>query len=70
MMSSRGTFNRRGRAMFVITGATGNIGSKLTGILLSEGQEVRVIGRRAERLQGFVDKGAEAAEGDLKDTVY
>lgn len=56
--------------MFVITGATGNIGSKLTGILLSQGQKVRVVGRNSEKLQGFVDKGAEAAVGDLRDTGF
>lgn len=47
--------------MLVITGATGNIGSKVTGILLARGQKVKVVGRNAEKLKGFVDKGAEAA---------
>jgi uncharacterized protein YbjT (DUF2867 family) len=56
--------------MFVITGATGNNGSKVTGILLSQGQKVRVVGRDAGKLQAFVDRGAEAAVGDLKDTGF
>jgi uncharacterized protein YbjT (DUF2867 family) len=56
--------------MLVITGATGNIGSKVTGILLARGQKVKVVGRNAEKLKGFVDKGAEAAEGDLKGTGF
>ena len=56
--------------MFVITGATGNIGSKIAEILLSQGQKVRVVGRNAGKLQGFVGKGAEAAVGDLKDSTF
>jgi hypothetical protein len=53
--------------MYVITGATGNIGSKAVDLLLDRGEKVRVIGRDASRLQRFVDKGAEAATGNLKD---
>ncbi len=53
--------------MYVITGATGNIGSKAVDLLLDRGEKVRVIGRDTARLQRFVDRGAEAATGDLKD---
>jgi uncharacterized protein YbjT (DUF2867 family) len=57
--------------MYAITGATGNIGSKLADILLERGEKVRVIGRDTARLQRFMDcKGAEAAVGDLKDTSF
>ena len=56
--------------MYVITGATGNIGSKTADILLEKGEKVRVIGRSADRLRRFVDKGAEAAVGNLKDTAF
>ncbi len=56
--------------MYAITGATGNIGSKIADILLARGEKVRVIGRDAARLRLFVDKGAEAAVGDLKDTPF
>ncbi|MBC7963652.1 MAG: NmrA family NAD(P)-binding protein [Steroidobacteraceae bacterium] len=56
--------------MYAITGATGNIGSKAAGILLARGEKVRVIGRDAARLRTFVNKGAEAAVGDLKDTAF
>jgi len=56
--------------MYVITGATGNIGSKVADSLLGKGEKVRVIGRSKERLQRFVDKGAEAAAGDLKDGAF
>ena len=56
--------------MFTIMGATGNIGSKLTDLLLTKNQTVRVIGRSADRLQQFVDKGAAADVGDAKDTDF
>ncbi|MBI5664650.1 MAG: NmrA family NAD(P)-binding protein [Nitrospirae bacterium] len=56
--------------MIVVLGASGNVGSKVTEILLSEGEKVRVAGRKAEKLQGFVKKGAEAAAGDIKDTAF
>jgi uncharacterized protein YbjT (DUF2867 family) len=50
--------------------ATGNIGSKLSHILLDRGEELRVIGRSAERLQPFVDRGAEKAVGDISDSAF
>lgn len=56
--------------MYAITGATGNIGSRTADILLTKGEKVRVIGRSAARLQRFVDHGAEAMVGDLKDSVF
>ncbi|HXE94947.1 MAG TPA: NmrA family NAD(P)-binding protein [Dongiaceae bacterium] len=56
--------------MYAITGATGNIGSKVVEILLERGEKVRVIGRDAARLRRFVTRGAEEAVGDLKDTVF
>src|SRR6185369_13456869 len=56
--------------MYAITGATGNIGSKAAEILLARGEKVRVIGRDAARLRTFVNKGAEAFVGDLKDTAF
>ena len=56
--------------MYVIMGATGNIGSKLANILLDKGEKVKVIGRSAERLKPFVDHGAEAAVGDVSDVEF
>ena len=55
--------------MLVITGATGNIGSKITMNLLKQGRKVRVIGRDATRLQPFVDEGAQATVGDLTNGI-
>lgn len=56
--------------MIVVTGATGNIGSKITTKLLKQGKKVRVIGRDAKRLQPYVDLGAEAFVGDLADQQF
>jgi len=56
--------------MYAITGATGNIGSKVVGILLKQGKKVRVIGRDSVGLRQFVTKGAEAAVGDMKNTEF
>ncbi len=53
--------------MYVIMSASGNIGSKLTNLLLDKGEKVKVLGRSAERLQPFVDRGAEAAVGEVSD---
>ncbi len=56
--------------MLVITGATGNIGSKAAEILLAKGEKVRVVGRDAARMQALVNKGAEAAVGDMKNAAF
>jgi uncharacterized protein YbjT (DUF2867 family) len=55
--------------MIAITGATGNIGSKITSDLLSEGQNVRCIARTADNLKKFSAKGAEIAAVSLEDTA-
>ncbi|HLE37617.1 MAG TPA: NmrA family NAD(P)-binding protein [Candidatus Acidoferrales bacterium] len=53
--------------MYVITGATGNTGSGIAEALLARGEKVRVVGRSAEKLERFVQKGAEALSADLGD---
>ena len=67
MMTKRG---RRRFLTYAITGATGNIGSKIADILLGNGEKVLVIGRSAARLQGHVARGAEAKVGDLTDSNF
>ena len=57
-------------AMYVITGATGNIGRAIAETLLSQGLPVRVIGRDPARLQALVDRGAESRVGSLDDTGF
>jgi len=56
--------------MYVITGATGHIGSKVADILLARGDKVRVMGRSKDRLRRFAVKGAEIAVGDLRDSTF
>ncbi len=56
--------------MYVITGATGNIGSKLTEILLSNGKSVRMISRNSDKMKPFVEKGADDFEGDILNTEF
>ncbi len=50
--------------MIAVMGASGNVGSKLTGRLLQEGQDVRVFGRSPERLEPLGQRGAEVVVGD------
>lgn len=56
--------------MYVITGATGNIGGKIAENLLAKGKKVRVIGRSSERLKPLVDRGAEPAMGRLEGSRF
>jgi len=56
--------------MYVITGATGNTGSRIADALLARGEKVRVIGRNAAGLQRFVKQGGEAAAGNLKEWKF
>ncbi len=53
--------------MVAITGATGNTGRVIAEELLARGEKVRVIGRNADRLKRFVEKGAEACVADVTD---
>jgi uncharacterized protein YbjT (DUF2867 family) len=54
-------------AKYVILGASGNTGSIIADFLLSKGEQVRVVGRDARRLQRFVRNGAEAFAADWSD---
>jgi len=56
--------------MIVISGATGNIGKRITAMLLSEGRQVRAISRSTDHLKSLVEKGAETAVGTLEDSVF
>ncbi|MGH9700785.1 MAG: NAD(P)H-binding protein, partial [Candidatus Acidiferrales bacterium] len=53
--------------MYVITGATGQTGNEVAEKLLAKGEQVRVVGRSAIRLEPFVKKGAEAFVADITD---
>ena len=56
-------------AMIAITGATGNIGSKIATDLLSKEQTVRCIARTADNLKSLEAKGAETAVISLEDAA-
>ena len=56
--------------MYVISGATGNIGGAIAQKLLEKKEKVRVIGRSKEKLKSFEEKGAEAAVGSLDDPAF
>src|SRR5882724_4184837 len=53
--------------MYAIMGATGNTGKVIARALLAEGQEVRAIGRSADRLSVLGAAGAEAFVCDATD---
>jgi uncharacterized protein YbjT (DUF2867 family) len=55
--------------MFVVTGASGNIGKRITEMLLSEGKKVKVVGRHREKMAELEKKGAEVVVGDLADAA-
>ena len=55
---------------YTITGATGNIGNRITENLMDAGHKVRAVARNIETLQTLVDKGAEAFKGSLEDTEF
>ena len=50
--------------MIAVMGASGNVGSKVADLLLERGEDVRVFGRSAERLEPLGARGAEIAVGD------
>jgi uncharacterized protein YbjT (DUF2867 family) len=56
--------------MYVITGATGNIGTELAKILLAEGKRVRVVGRDEDKLKPLAQRGAEVCMGSLQDEAF
>lgn len=53
--------------MYVVSGATGRVGSAVAAGLLDAGQRVRVIVRRPEAADAWRAKGAEVAMADLRD---
>lgn len=56
--------------MYTILGATGNVGRKISDILIKKGEKVRLIARSADRLRPIVGKQAEAFAGDAMDTEF
>lgn len=55
--------------LYVVTGATGHVGSGIAEALLAAKKKVRVVGRSAEKLKPLAAKGAEVFVGDLEKTA-
>ncbi|WP_434081256.1 NAD(P)H-binding protein [Sanguibacter sp. Z1732] len=63
------TQRTEGHTMYVISGATGRVGSAIADRLLENGSPVRVLVRRPDSAQHWADRGAEAVVVDLADQV-
>jgi uncharacterized protein YbjT (DUF2867 family) len=55
---------RKEAGMIAVMGASGDVGGKVTDLLLQDGHEVRVFGRATESLEPFGGRGAEVVVGD------
>ncbi len=53
--------------IYVITGATGNVGRRVCEILLANGKKVRAVGRNLEKLKPLASKRAEIFPGNMED---
>lgn len=56
--------------MITVMGATGNVGRKITELLLAGGERVRAVGRNPRTLAALADAGAEPVPGDVSDPVF
>jgi uncharacterized protein YbjT (DUF2867 family) len=56
--------------LYVVTGASGNVGKIVAERLLARGKRVRVIGREASRLEAHAMQGAEVRVGSLEDAGF
>ena len=52
--------------MILVVGATGNLGSAVTRMLLAQGQPIRILVRPQSNYQPLADAGAQVVLGDLK----
>ena len=56
--------------MITVMGATGRIGARITEILLDAGEQVRALGRSADKLASAAGRGASVLTGDAGDTSF
>lgn len=54
--------------MYIVLGATGNVGSAVANELLEKEGDVTVITRSKEKAAAWAKKGAKTAVADVKDT--
>lgn len=55
--------------MYVVMGATGNIGGAVANALLTRGEDVTVLTRQSERASIWRDKGARIVQADAEDVT-
>jgi nucleoside-diphosphate-sugar epimerase len=53
--------------MTLVVGAAGNLGGRVTRMLLAQGQLVRILARSQSNYQPLVEAGAQVVLGDLKE---
>ncbi len=63
-------FNENFYIMYLITGATGHVGSVVARELLSKGKEVRILSRHGVKMKDLVNSGAEPLIGDLSNPKF
>lgn len=56
--------------MYIITGASGNVGKAVAIKLLSEGKQIRAIARHADNLDDLSNAGAEIMAGDIYNNEF
>jgi uncharacterized protein YbjT (DUF2867 family) len=56
--------------MLTIMGASGNIGGRLSSLLLARGQKIRVVARSAQKVENLTARGADARLGDASDQGF
>lgn len=56
--------------MVTVMGASGNVGKRITELLLSAGEKVRALGRSADKLAPQKSAGAEVLTGDATDAAF
>ena len=56
--------------MVTVMGASGNIGKRITELLLEAGEKVRALGRSADKLAPLESAGAEVLTGDAADDAF
>jgi uncharacterized protein YbjT (DUF2867 family) len=55
--------------MFIIMGATGNVGGRVADTLLARGEKVAILTRHPDDAEAWEDKGATVAEADANDAA-
>jgi putative NADH-flavin reductase len=63
------SYRKGGEKMILIVGASGFLGRKVASLLLSQGQQVRLLVRTPAKVDDLRQRGAEIMQGDLVDPL-